>query len=127
MTEIFVGFVWVLSQYSPGVMDQVIANRVRWGQLPASHPVTSYVAVEDCEWLGQVVWLRPLWEAEAEPFLVTDCARQDGMDGTLSWMARKRIFAELDAVSATRWGTTGKLFYGAVVEGPGPHVPVLVR
>ena len=57
--------------YAPGVMEQVVANRERWGQLPpwSGH----HVAVQDCALVGRPVWLEVDGQRHG-PYLVADCA-----------------------------------------------------
>ena len=108
--------VWWASQYSPGIMDQVRANR----QLDPVH-VDGYIAVADCADIGQVWWIRPIGQAEWESFQVMDCAAPN--DGAREWMARNRIIVEVDHLTAVRWGTVGR---GIRVQIKGPvRVPVL--
>jgi len=96
------------SQYSPGVMERTILNQQRYGNLPMSLPVVDgYVAVLDCNRLGEIVYLRPEG-GEWEKFLVTDCARRDGKDGTRTWMLKSNIIVEVDYKTAVRWNTVGR-------------------
>lgn len=105
------------SQYAPGVMEQVVENRQEWGQLPAILPrVDGYIAVVDCDALGEVWLLRPAGGLVWERFLVVDCAgpqlRPDGLTGG-QWMERNGIIAEVGYPTAERWGTVGR---GVMVE-----------
>jgi len=61
------------TRYSPGVMDQVVMNRVRWGQLDLSQPHVGYVAVADCKYLNQLVVLDMPGYGFIGPVLVADC------------------------------------------------------
>jgi len=98
------------SQYDPGVMARVIANRQGYGQLPADlPPVEGFIAVVDCARLGEVWLVRPeggQWEA----MLVADCAgpdlRSDGMTGG-EWMTANNVLVEVDHLTAAHWGTVG--------------------
>lgn len=105
------------SQYSPGVMEQVVENRQRWDQLPATlPPVAGHIAVEDCGALGEVWLLRPAGAEVWERFLVVDCAgpqlREDGLTGG-EWMEENGIVVEVGYPTAERWGTVGR---GVMVE-----------
>ena len=61
------------TRYDPGVMDQVIANRLRWGQLDLSQPHRDYVALADCGRLNEQVWLLLADGRVSGPHLVADC------------------------------------------------------
>jgi len=102
------------SQYAPGVMDEVVANRQRGitiADLPDPLPsVDGFVAVEDCSEIGDIIWLRPEGQGAWESFLVADCS---GDQRTSDWMARNNILVEVDYATALRWETVG---YGIAVE-----------
>jgi hypothetical protein len=96
------------SQYSPGVMDGVIATRqagLTSMDLPQSLPEASgFIAVLDCGEIGNLIWVRRVggpWER----FLVTDCS---GHKETTSWMTRNGIYGEVDYGTAVRWGVVGR-------------------
>jgi hypothetical protein len=73
--------------------------------LPAR--IDGAIAVLECADVGKVIRLKPIGQERMERFLVADCAREDGGDGTRDWMARRGILAEVDAGTAARWGATG--------------------
>ncbi len=102
---------FLASQYSPGVMTQVVYNRQNghaWVSLPAELPHTDgYIAVVDCDQLGEVWWLRPVGAGDWESFLVVDCAHPHKSGG--AWMLRHNIGVEVDHETAQRWGTVGEL------------------
>jgi hypothetical protein len=97
------------SQYAPGVMDRVI--RVRQSgrtsmDLPQKLPnVDGYVAVEACDRIGDIIYLRPEGYDEWEKFLIVDCS---GHQETTAWMLRNNILVEVDAKTAQRWNTVGR-------------------
>lgn len=99
---------FVASQYSPGVMQEVVGNRVEMGHLTEPLPrVDGYVAVRDCEHIGKVLWMAPVG-GEWESFLVVDCAMPKRTDGAWEWMTRNNIQVELDHESAVRLDTVEK-------------------
>ncbi len=62
----------IATSYGPGVMDEVVANRTAWGQLPAaSH--RGYVALADCDHIGRRVGLEMPGGVWMGPMLVADC------------------------------------------------------
>jgi len=98
------------SEYAPGIMDSVIkvrqSGRTAY-DLPEKIPeVNGYVAVQDRELIGTIIYLRPVGFSEWETFLVTDCA---GIaDGGYAWMVRNNILVEVDYETAERWNTVGR-------------------
>ena len=97
------------SQYAPGVMDRVIANRqagITAMDLPLKlPPVDGYIAVLNCADIGKIVLLKPTGSDKWERFLITDCAGK--RDGGYSWMLRSNIIVEVDYETAKRWDTVG--------------------
>lgn len=116
----------IASQYSPGVMQEVITNRQSgnaWVMLPTDTPsVHGYIAVLDCEHLGETWLLRPEGKEVWESFWVVDCA---GDERTRQWMLDNNITVELDHETAHRWGYPGigvpieRLQYVTVEGGSG--------
>ena len=98
------------SQYSPGVMRQVVENRQAgraYVSLPADLPaVDGHIAVADCARLGDIVYLRPAGAESWETHLVVDCAHP--MDGTTEWMRDNNIAVEVSYQTAKRWDTVGR-------------------
>ena len=100
------------SQYSPGVMENVV--RVRQAGLTAANlpmylpRVDGFVALKECSEIGKIVWMRKLGENEWESFLVVDCAAHG--DGTREWMDENNVIAEIDGETAKRWGVVGRGF-----------------
>lgn len=86
-------------------MEEVIANRQRWGQLPAELPaVDGYIAVADCGQIGDILFVRrPGYEWEK--FMVADCA---GSPETIQWMHDHNILMEVDYQTALRWNIVGR-------------------
>jgi hypothetical protein len=86
---------------------------------------SGYVAVVEHEFLGDVLWLRPVGSDVCESFQVVDWAsptmkRADGMTGG-EWMTKHNVGIEVSHETAARWGAVGEMVYmvecgGAVVE-----------
>lgn len=100
----------IASQYAPGVMESVISVRqsgMTAANLPGNLPdVDGFVAVKDCDRIGEILWLRPQGQRRWESFLVVDCANP--ADGADLWMERNNILVEVDHNTAKRWDTVGK-------------------
>ena len=102
------------SQYAPGVMAQVIANRqagLAAPTLPAELPsVDGFIAVVDCAEIGNIWYVRPP-DGDWERHLVADCAgpelRTDGLTGG-EWMRANNILIEISASTAEGWGVAGR-------------------
>jgi hypothetical protein len=104
-----------LSQYDQASTDMVLYNRSVFGQTSYTLPdnregVTGYIAVYDCERIGQVVTVS--WANHAERLMVFDCA---GDDITRLWMKQGNIIGEVDFYTAQRWGMLGLGMYGATL------------
>jgi len=118
----------VISQYSPGIMEEVIWNRqYRERSLSLSLPqVDGFVAVRDCEDIGAVLWLRPEGQEEWERFLSVDCAHSEEvrawMDGENPWDLP--VGAEVDYATALRWDTVGEMQVGEVMVLEHRLVPI---
>jgi hypothetical protein len=92
------------SQYSPGIMQEVINNRQAWEQIPEDlSAYDGFVAVLDCAKIGDEVMLKPEHSSTWEKFLVVDCAGEDAVD----WMQSNNILVEVDYSTAKRWNTVG--------------------
>lgn len=95
----------VASHYDPGIMENVIRVRqsgnVRMS-LPQELPIVDgYIAVDNCDDIGEVWLLRPEGTREWRKYLVTDCA---GAEETRQWMRRGLIICELDWLSFRELG-----------------------
>jgi len=67
-----------LTRYNPGVMEEVVQNRLEWGQLDLSRPHFGYVAVAGCEHIDErlmIEWPDGSWSG---PHLVADCGDPNG-------------------------------------------------
>ena len=108
------------SQYAIGPMQTNI--RIRQARpsrtsydLPIDLPdVDGYVASQDCDDIGSVVWLRPHGAQPFESFLVADCASKTSGsphpgESSYVWMVRNNILYEIDGHTARRWNTVGRL------------------
>lgn len=98
------------SQYAPGVMDSVIRTRqagLTGADMPEDLPdVDGFVAMERCDRINDIIYIRPEGQDEWETFMVADCS---GHAETTRWMRRNRILVEVDAETARRWDTVGRL------------------
>ena len=112
---ILIGF---SSQYAPGVMERVVDTRQTPGAVAMALPeilpeVDGYIAVRDCDHIGEVWTLRGVerltgeYLSDWERFLVSDCANPPGTDGAYEWMTDLGVMVEIDWPSAERWGTEG--------------------
>ena len=116
----------MISQYSPGVMSEVVYNRQSHQALPHTLPdVDGFAAVRDCERIGSILSLKPeggQWES----FLAVDCAHSDEvrawMDGINMWAMP--IAAEVDYPTAVRWRTVGDMQPGYVMVSEHVLVPM---
>lgn len=104
-----------LSQYDQVSTDRVLYNRSVFGQTSYTLPenregVTGYIAVYDCERIGQVVTVS--WSNHVERMMVFDCA---GDDVTRQWMKIWNVIGEVDFYTAQRWGMLGRGMYGATL------------
>lgn len=60
------------------LMPEVVANRVSWGHLPADTDPASCVALLDCQYLGDTVFLDV--QGVTVPVTVCDCAKRNHWD-----------------------------------------------
>jgi hypothetical protein len=104
-----------LSQYDQVSTDRVLYNRSAFGQTAYTLPdkregVTGYIAVYDCERIGQVVTVS--WSNHVERLMVFDCA---GDEVTRLWMKQGNVIGEVDFYTARRWGMLGLGMEGATL------------
>ena len=92
------------SHYAPGVMEQVIENRLEWGHIQSTN-YSGFTAVPECSRIGDVILARA--DSEWEILLITDCARENNEDGAYEWMVSNQILLEVDWETAVRWGAVG--------------------
>jgi len=108
------------THYSPHLMDQVVANRIEWGQLDLSQPHAGYVAVADCKYLNRLVVLDVPGYGFLGPLLVADCGathdqehlRQINFAVDLSWELAERI----NSVNTPRCGVKVYLWQPVAIE-----------
>jgi len=71
----------IATRYDPDVMDAVVENRIGWGQVDGSLDVAGYVALLDCDRIGEMVWIQAPDGRVVGPVLVADCAKGHHRDG----------------------------------------------
>src|SRR5512139_2300514 len=65
------------TRYHQGTMEEVVANRVRWGQLPpGTDPSRCIALLDDCN-IGKRVWLEAPDGRIIGPLIVADCAQAE--------------------------------------------------
>lgn len=109
MTTMMILLCGGISQYGPGVMERVIENRQRWGQIPKALPeVHGYLAGREAQDIGRFVQMRIPGEDRWHTFLVVDVASktdarwQDGLSG-YEWMLKHEIAFEVDHAYVKRY------------------------
>jgi len=107
-------FVGGASQYDPGVMDDTIALRQSWGEIPLDlSEFDGAVAVPECSDIGQELWCRPVGTRTWEHFIAVDCGSKtdsresDGLSGW-EWMVTKNVLIEMGHDTAVRWDCVGQ-------------------
>jgi len=67
------------TRYDPGLMKQAYENHLRWGHITECPECLGQVALLDCSWLDERVWLHVdgIWLG---PVHVTDCAAAHDQD-----------------------------------------------
>lgn len=101
--------------YAPGVMDEVYANRLAWGQVQPCPACVGYVALMDSRDIGRLVWLD--WGDVTEgPYQVIDCAAAQHRAGLV---ARGRV-VEVDYATALRHRMAGPVPVRVLWRPPEP-------
>lgn len=94
--------------YNPGVFKQVVAIRqAGWtaNPLPKKLPkIIGFVARQNCNEIGQHLYICHHSEGCKGPYLIADCANK--IEGHDKAMQRKNIIAEVDYNTAIRWKVT---------------------
>lgn len=86
------------TSYAPDVMDEVVANRTRWGQLTPHQDHEGYIALLDCDRIGEVVWLER--GHQLIPVMVADCAARHDREALIG----KGFAVDLSYELAERFG-----------------------
>ena len=81
----------------------------------------------DCQFIGQTVWLRSIGDVEWERFVVADCAKPPGTDGSYEWMTGNLIVGEVDYDTAERWDRVGIAALAQVKTYQSARMPILER
>ena len=63
------------TRYDPGVMEQVVENRMGWGQVASGTDPARSIALLDCDRIGETVWLEAGGRLVG-PLTVADCAQR---------------------------------------------------
>lgn len=106
----------IATRFDPGVMDTVVANRVRWHQIDAGLANEGYVALLDCRRLGDLVWLE-YKDRIGGPYLVADCTATQHRAGAID-----RGFAvDLSYEVAVDWGVVDDVGRGFKVWAGDPR------
>lgn len=111
------------TSYSPGVMDSVVQNRIRWGQLDITQPHVGYVALKDKRYIGERVLLEFPGGAIEGPFLVADCGAEEDHE----LLDYKRFAVDLSYELAVKYGAVRAPVWGVKVwlisdgNGQEPH------
>lgn len=88
--------------YAPGLMEEVYANRLAWGQVQPCPACVGYVALMDCRDLGRRVWLD--WgDVTDGPYQVIDCAAAAHVAG----LRQRNRVVEVDYATALRHRMAG--------------------
>ena len=100
------------THYREGLMDRVVANRVRWGQLDLSLAHVGYVALADKRWIGRRVILQTPDGQLYGPLLVSDC----GQAAHQQWLRDIGFAVDLSYELAEALDTVGKPLRGVKVS-----------
>jgi hypothetical protein len=98
------------THYSPGNMEATVQYRVRHHQMVQSYKVMGYVALPNCDTIGDIVLISFDGE-DPHYFQQADCSQ--GVDWKKHTANGSRAWAEADAKSAKKLGFYGR---GKLVE-----------
>jgi hypothetical protein len=94
------------TRYSPGIMDRVVQNRLKWRQLTQEQVdrARGFVALADKAYIGREIVLELPSGEFAGPFLVADCGRavdqqhlvDIGFAVDLSWELAQRFLTNIN-------------------------------
>ena len=128
MTEVLTTTLLIASgmatRYDPDVMGQVYQNRLRWGQVTECPECLGRVALLDCSWLDERVWLR-VDGAWVGPVHVADCAANHDQAA----LKKKKFAVDLGWLLARWLGVIDDVKRGVEVwkRGPGDGLLEAVR
>lgn len=102
--------------YGHGVMESAYHLRLQRAQVPYCDRPTcvGYVAMLRAGDLGRKVWLQAPGRAAEGPFLVVDYASAQDFER----LRQRGLVAEVDYVTAQRWGMRGPLYGVTVLVAP---------
>jgi len=99
------GLVGLATFYAEGVMAEVVANRIAWGQITPCAECAGYVALLDPDTIGRRVWLHAPGRAIEGPFLVVDCAKPTDR----AYLLSRGWVVDVDWETGQRWGMNAPL------------------
>ncbi len=111
------------TRYNPGVMDEVVANRVLWRQLDLSLPHDGYIGLQLCEYVGTIVHLSLPDGRTTGPLLVADC----GAEAHQNYLDSIDFAVDLSWELAVRYGVIDAPLYGVTVWLGNPTTVDLFR
>lgn len=104
------------SQYSPGVMQRVVAYRQSIGQLPEDVSMyDGFIAVRECGDIGNAYLIRPTGTEDWSLVLAADCASKNDSQSEsdprsgYQWMVDGNFHAEIGHEMALRWNCVGRI------------------
>lgn len=89
-----------LTYYDEGVFPEVVRNRLAYGQVEPCPECVGFIAVRDCEHLGDHAYLRVPGRDTIGPLLIVDCAAQQHRAG----MTKRGRIAEVEPWLARELG-----------------------
>jgi hypothetical protein len=111
------------TSYNPGVMDGVVANRVKWKHIDITQPHIGYVALQDKRYLGKRIFLEFPGGYFEGPFLVADCGKESDQEH----LNEIDFSVDLSYELAVRYGVVKKPLWGVKVwlvsDGNSDYVP----